>query len=426
MGLFDFITNKVKNNALTNYANSVKNKTLDPNASIYKRLLGEEIGTDDIDYAALKGVDRTMPEYRENMGLDKNDTDPMVNISISNPQRYGGLLNDLAAGYKENRINPISLNNFGDNDIAFNRKKGFGYRLGEGLGSIARVGESPLGRGLLTGAAIALLGGSPAEALAYGGTATALNQGNRGRDALYRNQLEGEGIDTSGISGYITDDTYKSMLAAKQMKDNAEYRNTLLTNQQEQNKIANQFRRDQAERQAKQDEFNKNIQLQRLGLGYANLSDRQQARAEANKTKNNDLKSIQDGLTSLYAVEKQLQNYQDMFKTLPGKLHTYTIGKLAEKTGMQNEKQVEFESRTNLLFNKIARDLGGEKGVLSDQDIARVKDSMPKYTDSLGQKNAKMKAINDLLTIAKEKYQYRLSTMAIPVEANYDNDGWAF
>ena len=73
------------------------------------------------------------------------------------------------------------MNNFGDNKLPDGRDKGFAYRLGEGLGSIARVGESPLGRGLLTGAAIALLGGGPAQALAYGGTATALNQGNRGR-----------------------------------------------------------------------------------------------------------------------------------------------------------------------------------------------------------------------------------------------------
>jgi hypothetical protein len=56
------------------------------------------------------------------------------------------------------------------------------------------------------------------------------------------------------------------------------------------------------------------------------------------------------------------------------------------------------------LFNKIARDLGGEKGVLSDQDIARIKEALPNLSDSYAQKQAKMKAVYDLLNDRMKLY----------------------
>lgn len=297
MSLFDLLSNignKIKNNPVSNYANSIKTKatTLNPNPTLSELLLGQKIGTDDIDYSGLKGVDTSTPEYRESMGLSKDDPDPMVNISISNPQRYGGLFNDLTKGYKENRFNPISIDNFQDNDLEFGRKKGFAYRLGEGLGTLGRIAESPLGRGLITGAAIGMLGGNPAQVLTYGTVTGASNQSNRSKDALYRQQLAKEGIDTSNITGYINDDTYKSMLTAKQLRDNAEYRNALLTSQQEQNKIANQFRQDQIERQAQQDMFNNKIALQKLGLDSAKLQAYLKSLENKGKTQNSKTTNV--------------------------------------------------------------------------------------------------------------------------------------
>lgn len=326
-----------------------------------------------------------------------------------------GLLPDLAKGYNENYNQGLNFNNFG-------QKKGWAEKIGEGLGTVGRVIDSPLGRGLLAAGLNSALGYD--NSLQEGLTAAVGRQNAQTADRIYRQQLAAQGIDTSNVGGNITGDIYKQLLAAKTLEESMNYRNAMLKSMDENRKATLALREQEAEykkeRDKKQDEFNR----ERLSQGWTRIRDAREARA----AKNTDLKSVQDGLASLNAIEKQLNNYQSMFKGMPGKWNTYTVGKLREKTGMQTETQAEFESRTNLLFNKIARDLGGEKGVLSDQDIARVKDAMPKYTDSLAQKNAKMKAINDLLSIAKEKYQYKLSTMAEPVSMDYAtaDEGWAF
>ena len=82
---------------------------------------------------------------------------------------------------------------------------------------------------------------------------------------------------------------------------------------------------------------------------------------------------------------------------MPGKLESNTLGRVRAATGFQTKEEANFNSQRTLLFNKIARDLGGEKGVLSDQDIKRIEASLPSYTDSYEQKQAKMAAIYDLL-----------------------------
>ena len=77
---------------------------------------------------------------------------------------------------------------------------------------------------------------------------------------------------------------------------------------------------------------------------------------------------------------------------------------MRKATGTQTTQEANFNSQRTLLFNKIARELGGEKGVLSDQDITRIDASLPKLTDSLQQKQAKMQAVYDLLGDVKNKY----------------------
>ena len=59
-----------------------------------------------------------------------------------------------------------------------------------------------------------------------------------------------------------------------------------------------------------------------------------------------------------------------------------------------------------MLFNKIARELGGEKGVLSDQDIKRIEQALPTLSDTKAQKQAKMEAIYNLLDDRMKQYGY--------------------
>ena len=404
--LFQLLTN-----GLGNIKNKVANLGNAQGLTPYERLFGQQApATDNVEMNdLLKGVDTSSPYYKESMGEDA----PVVNITASQNPRVGGLFNDITGGYQENRFTPISMNNFGDNKLPDGRDKGFAYRLGEGLGSIARVGESPLGRGLLTGAAIALLGGSPAQALAYGGTATALNQGNRGRDTLYRQQLANEGIDTSNVRGYINDSTYKSMLAAKQLKDNAEYRNALLTSQQQAQQEAREDRKLQREMQQEQNRFNNYMQSQRVAQGWENIKDRKQARAEAKAAKQN--------ADDFGDIQAQLDNFQKTFKSVNNPYRYRVFGGASEKLNTLTDEEANFNAQRTLLFNQIARKLGGEKGVLSDKDIQRVEAALPKLTDTYEQKMAKMNAVYDLLSIKRGSANQAVNN----VSANYD-DGWAF
>lgn len=106
----------------------------------------------------------------------------------------------------------------------------------------------------------------------------------------------------------------------------------------------------------------------------------------------------------LQAISDQLSNFKRLFPVMPSKTNALTKGLIRQKTGTQTAGESEFNTRSTLLFNTIARTLGGEKGVLSDQDIQRIKEGMPLLTDSLKQKEAKMKAIEDLLDIRIKQY----------------------
>lgn len=204
--------------------------------------------------------------------------------------------------------------------------------------------------------------------------------------------------------GFINDDMYKNILNSQQLRDNAEYRNMILNNQQEQNKIMNQYRREQLayqKQRAQVEDYYKrlglNIQQSRLAAdNYFRREQLAQGWAKIYNESNNKTDKT-NNYKNLHLVQTQLERFEKTFEKMPGKLESNTLGRLRHKIGFETELEANFNSQRQLLFNKIARYLGGEKGVLSDQDIKRIENSLPKYTDSLQQKKAKMKAIYDLL-----------------------------
>jgi hypothetical protein len=128
-----------------------------------------------------------------------------LGAGVSENPRSGGFLPDLMAGYKDNRHNPFNINN-----LEPDANKGFAHKLGEGLGTAVRFADSPIGRGVMTGAIVSASGGSPLEALAYGGTSALGNQTLRNENQLYRDALKQQGLDTKDIGGFITGDMYKN------------------------------------------------------------------------------------------------------------------------------------------------------------------------------------------------------------------------
>lgn len=246
MALIDFIRNAGNN--LSNFKSKV-------GSILGEALIGKQEPI--VDYVNIKGVDVNSPEFAENA--------PIAEIGVAESPRVGGLLNDIRAGAKENFATGFAAPNWEQTITPDGRKKGMGYRFGEGLGSFARFAESPLGRGLLMAGIVGASGGSGLEALGYGAGAGLLNQQNRMKDNVYRNSLIEQGQNSlrnrAGFSelepeeqqrqldaianqvnsyrGYMGDDTYKQLLTGMQLRDNAEYRNALLAGQQRNQELAN-------------------------------------------------------------------------------------------------------------------------------------------------------------------------------------------
>ncbi len=112
-----------------------------------------------------------------------------MSAGISSSPRVGGLFNDIASGARENFVTGFAAPNLYSKQTPDGRNKGFAYRLGEGLGTIGRFAESPLGRSLITAGLVGATGGDSLDALAYGGQAGALNQRLRNQDRIYRNSM---------------------------------------------------------------------------------------------------------------------------------------------------------------------------------------------------------------------------------------------
>lgn len=158
------------------------------------------------------------------------------------------------------------------------------------------------------------------------------------------------------------------------------------------------------DRALKRDELNAQIAHQRAIEGIAR--DRLGGTATGGAA-GLTLKQIQknnEALNGLNAVQSQMDRFSSSFdKVRPTKAGALLANAVASK-GFGNEAESNFNAQKTLLFNKIARELGGEKGVLSDQDIKRIEASLPALSDSLPQKKAKMQAIYDLLEDRKSQY----------------------
>ena len=273
--------------------NAIKKYNVEP---INLNLLNENGGVD-IE-RTMEMLDKTTPLTLKDRWLGRNlqkdfqkynpDTKQfeMTTATINRP----GLLQDISQGYNENRFTPASLDNLQQNTLANGRDKGFAYRLGEGLGSLARFGESPLGRGLITAGIVGATGGAALPALAFGTQTGFLNQANRMRDKTYRNDLintqkqslmsspewnnltpEQQQARLSEIEnsinnyrGYMTDDIYKNLVNTQQARDNAAYRQMYFDAQLENQKRNEELARERFEYQKTQDKIQNNLAWEKL------------------------------------------------------------------------------------------------------------------------------------------------------------------
>jgi hypothetical protein len=380
--------------------------------------------------------------------IENKDGKVVIQTGVNNGGRTGGLVGfvgDVLGGAKENMNTSFAPKNLYSND-----RKGFGYRLGEGLGSAVRLLDNPLVRGAVAYGLSKHMGDS--NPLEQGFIATGTNMRNKAVDRVYRNdlinsrkaslmnnpnwntlspeeeneimtrvtsmagysqmqpeqqrelltaartnylnnrqqeQIKAVENEINGYRGFIDNNIYDNMIKAQQLRDNAEYRQMYFDAQQRNLEAQREWQRLQAEKENQL----RQQQLYLTGRGQDLNYSLGKEKIEAYKSKGNKTNNLQN----LQAVSNQLRRFEDTFSKMPGKLESNTLGRLRNATGLQTKEEANFNSQRTLLFNKIARDLGGEKGVLSDQDIKRIEKSLPDYTDSTVQKQAKMQAIYDLL-----------------------------
>lgn len=289
---------------------------------------------------------------------DSIDTNTM-NVTVSNNPRVGGLLNDIGAGARENFATGFAANNLLDNETAGGRRKGFAYRLGEGLGTIGRVLESPLGRGLITAGIVGATGGNGLEALAYGGQAGLLNQNLRNADNLYRQQLKDNyGFTDEQLNqrkGYIDANTFNNLTESQNSAMNLALRqqttqsmNRLRELQIEKQRIINSTLPEMQKAKLSQENAKaahaEEMQIARINyynnavanpLGWAKFFAGQEAAKDAKAEKANEkIQSEQ--------YNKDLAEYSQIMHGNDAKKVRYARQKFIELYGKDPDKLVEF------------------------------------------------------------------------------------
>ena len=192
--------------------NGLRNLVQDPTSALFGK-------QSPVQEQPIIGIDMTQQDYNN---LAQQGLAPQISMGAAQNPRTGGLLNDIASGFRENSNTPFAVSN-----LEPQQNKGFATRLGEGLGSAARFADSPLGRMALTAGVVGATGGSGLQALTYGATAGVGNQNLRTQDQFYRNQLQNEGVDTSQIQGYVTPEMYKNQSLGKYRVESLRVRNQI-------------------------------------------------------------------------------------------------------------------------------------------------------------------------------------------------------
>lgn len=328
----------------------------------------------------------------------------------SNAPRQGGFLNDLARGYNENLNNGFDVEN-----LAPNEDKGFATRIGEGLGTLARVQSSPLARGLMAGAIGLALGGGAGGALAAGlGTAVG-RQTNLTKDKAYRQNLQQMGYtqdEIDSIPGLVTDGVYGNLIRAQQLKDNAEYRNMLLKNQQ--TNLDFQKGKEAYDRYITGKKLS--LEERKLALDYMQAQDKGSGRAMP-ATSATALSGTLQGIDQMQTLMNQIPDFSK--KGLAG-----PVGSLRRFNPYDADAQA-FQQYVNTYKQVIGKGLEG--GVLRKEDEAKYEKIIPRMGDTEEVLKRKAKQLQDMLI---NKYNTDISSLE---RAGYnvkgflnDEEGWAF
>lgn len=144
------------------------------------------------------------------------------NVEMATAVNYKpGLLEDLRSGFKENYTQGFDVNNL------VPQNKGLATKIGEGLGTLARFYDKPIGRFAAAAGLSALTGG--VNPMNEGITAYVGRQGNIARNKVYGEALKKMGYTDDQLAGInLSDDIFKNTMLSEYRNRLADYRNTKL------------------------------------------------------------------------------------------------------------------------------------------------------------------------------------------------------
>ena len=335
----------------------------------------------------LLGRELTMDEQKIN---PKTNETELVTYRNFKP----GFLNNFDAGLNENYYNDFAVNN-----LAPNANKTFATRLGEGLGSIAKI--------------LGTVGGDAYVAGTEGLDAAMKRQSYRTGDQLYRNALEAQNIDTSNIKGFVAPETFNRLIQAKQLQDNAKFRELYYKNQEQNQKDMMDFRQRQLEYQQRQDAVENALKARGLDI------QENKAKSDINKLSNKDLSTYKDNLATLEDINAGLnliEKNPKAYSLVKGSLPAWATNRI-DPQGIATRTQID---NITAVYRKW---LTGAQ--MSDAERKAYERFLPAPTDNYETIKAKLEGMRDTIE--------RKNKILLGGISNYQNkenvtvnEGWAF
>ena len=307
-----------------------------------------------------------------------------------------GFFEDFGRGFQENATQGFNVNN-----LAPVQGKGLATRLGEGLGTLARFYDKPIGR-MAVATGLSMLT-DEANPLNEGVKAYVGRQNNMTRDKAYRQSLINMGVDeaqVNAIPGIMSDDVYKNMIDALNAQEMRKYRELYLTNQQEQNKIMNQFRRDnlkaqEAERAAERADKAATRALTARGqnlnydIAMRKLESEANKETAAERKEKAKLKQAQNTINMISKAKETVQNNPNAFGYVQGVLGADVSNRLF-KGGTQARSTI------NSVAAEYRKYLTGAQ--MSDKERLDYEKFLPSPKDNARIINDKLNAMLDVIS----------------------------
>ncbi|MEK6881822.1 MAG: hypothetical protein AABY22_19545, partial [Nanoarchaeota archaeon] len=143
------------------------------------------------------------------------------------------------------------------------------------------------------------------------------------------------------------------------------------------------------------------IARQNLGIAYAKLKIAQDKAASQGKLSAN----LQKELINIAGVESNVNILQNQLDELPSatgagaRIRGFFTSNEA-RVGL-NDKVTAYESFRKAIIGPIARSISSEVGVLTDQDIKRAEEILPKISDTEGERKMKIELLQEMINNRK-------------------------